>query len=99
MSVAPRKFILEKEVNLMTTATAINRRVAAPTAHRGRPRGLDRLVMRLSIAMLKWARRRADRSAMSYENLPFEERARIHNETMARERRENLSSIQAMRIL
>lgn len=37
------------------------------SARRSRPRGIDLLVMRVSLAMLLWARRRANRTAMSRE--------------------------------
>lgn len=37
------------------------------SARRSRPRGIDLLVMRMSLAMLLWARRRANRTAMSRE--------------------------------
>jgi hypothetical protein len=36
-------------------------------ARRGRPSGFDLLVVRLSLAMLHWARRRAARGALSRE--------------------------------
>jgi hypothetical protein len=37
------------------------------TARRARPHGIDLIVMRLSLAMLLWARERADRSTLSHE--------------------------------
>jgi hypothetical protein len=37
------------------------------TATRSRPRGIDLLVMRVSLAMLHWARRRADRASVTRE--------------------------------
>jgi hypothetical protein len=37
----------------------------ASAARRARPYGFDLLVMRISLAMLLWARRRADRTAVT----------------------------------
>ena len=51
----------------MTATTVFQHSYAAPAVRRARPQGLDRLVMRLSLAMLLWARHRADRGALSHE--------------------------------
>lgn len=40
---------------------------AGVTARRPRPRGLDRAVIVLGVAMLRWARKRADRGLMTRE--------------------------------
>lgn len=37
------------------------------SARRSRPHGIDLLVMRMSLAMLLWARRRANRTVMTRE--------------------------------
>ncbi|MBX3100169.1 MAG: hypothetical protein KF761_11390 [Salinibacterium sp.] len=59
-------------------------------ARRVRPHGLDRALMRLSLATLLWARRHAERTSISYE-----EHTRVHQESVARERREH----EALRLL
>ena len=43
---------------------------------RVRPSGFDRAVMRLSLAMLLWARRRAERTVVSPEEHALQRRAR-----------------------
>ena len=63
------------------------------TATRSRARGIDLLVMRVSLAMLHWARRRADRAS-----LPREEQARrflVHAEIA---RRQQLDALRAARV-
>ena len=47
--------------------TATFERSAVGSFSRVRARGLDRLVMRVSLAALLWARRRADRAQLSRE--------------------------------
>lgn len=56
----------EEGVNTMS-ATVYGHQYSTAAPRRARPHGLDRLVMRLSLAMLLWARRRADRAQPSYE--------------------------------
>ncbi|CAN5304405.1 hypothetical protein BH11ACT4_BH11ACT4_10800 [soil metagenome] len=74
MSVADCNFDTKEEVHTMTATTAVPQGYAANTmAERGfpvrrpRPRGIDRVVMRLSLAMLLWARHRADRGVVTHE--------------------------------
>jgi hypothetical protein len=67
MSVVGRNLDTEEEVDEMTATTVFQHQYAAPAVRRARPHGLDRLVMRLSLAMLLWARQRADRSMVSHE--------------------------------
>lgn len=67
MSVVDSNFASKEEVEMMTAITVVQRAYAAPGARRPRPHGLDLLVMRLSLAMLLWARQRADRGVMSHE--------------------------------
>lgn len=62
MSVVTRNLVSGDEVNTMI-ASAFDGRLA----RRPRPSGFDRSVMRISLAMLLWARRRADRTAVSRE--------------------------------
>lgn len=79
-SVATRTVTIEKEVNTMTATTAYDEQVT----RRVRPTGFDRLVMRISLAMLLWARRHADRAALSRE-----EQIRIHHVRQTVQRREH----------
>ncbi|QNE47166.1 hypothetical protein F1C58_09820 [Glaciihabitans sp. INWT7] len=55
----------------MTSAVALQHSTALPSTLRGsrraQPRGFDRIVIRVSVAMLRWARKRADRSIVPYE--------------------------------
>lgn len=62
----------------MTTASY------AQPARRVRPHGIDRAIMRLSLMTLLWARRHAERTAVSYE-----EHTRLHNELRGVHRREH----------
>jgi len=64
MSAATRKFDSNEGVDVMTSTVVFH---STPAARRARPHGLDRLVMRLSLAMLLWARRRADRGMLTHE--------------------------------
>jgi ubiquitin len=67
MSVDTRSFDFEREVKMMTATTDIRRLIDAPAGRRARPHGLDRLVMRLGMAMLISARKHAERDVLSYE--------------------------------
>lgn len=60
VSVASRSLADVEGVNSMIASTAFDRDVP----RRARPSGLDRLVMRASLAALLWARRHADRSTV-----------------------------------
>ena len=51
----------------MTTLATFPRQLDAGTTRRVRPRGIDLLIMRLSLSTLRWARRRADRRALTHE--------------------------------
>ena len=62
LSAAEATVTTREEVRTMS-ATMIDRHVE----RRARPSGLDRVVMRVSLAMLLWARRHADRAAVSRE--------------------------------
>lgn len=66
MSVVTRRFVVGEEVKYMTTATALDRLIDASVASRKRPRGIDRVVMSLAVAMLKWSRVRAERNAQTH---------------------------------
>ncbi|HEY0258298.1 MAG TPA: hypothetical protein VGC18_00470 [Lacisediminihabitans sp.] len=58
-----------------------------------RPRGIDRLVILVSIAMLRWARRRADRAW-----LPYEEHTRLVRNFLERQRREDAARSMIVRV-
>jgi len=51
----------------MTTLATFPRQLDAGTTRRARPRGIDLLIMRLSLTTLRWARRRADRRTLTHE--------------------------------
>ena len=52
--------------NALALSTASRTSVLAPR-RRAKPRGFERFVMRVSVAMLLWARRRADRATPTRE--------------------------------
>ena len=72
MSVVRATFDSGKGVDHMVTApleaALITQFVDAPAPGHAAPHGFDRLVMRLSVTMLIWARNHADRIAVSHEN-------------------------------
>ena len=93
MSVADRNFDRDEEVRTMTVTTAFDRLVEAPAGRRVRPHGVDRLVMRLSLAMLIWARERAERDALSHD----EHLLRI-SQARATQSREHDAALRAARV-
>ena len=74
MSVADGNFNPKEEVTTMTAASYT--RAYPQGIRRVRPHGVDRAIMRLSLMTLLWARRHAERSAVSHE-----EHTRMHRET------------------
>ncbi|MCU1440599.1 MAG: hypothetical protein JWP85_1596 [Rhodoglobus sp.] len=93
MSVDDRNFDLDEEVKTMTVTTAFDRLIDAPAGRRARPHGVDRLVMRLSLAMLIWARERAERDAVSHD-----ERVLRISQVRATQRREHDAALRAARV-
>ena len=89
MSVVGRNFDSKEEVTMTATAT----HNAFSTSRRPRPHGLDRLVMRLSLTMLLWARRHADRIGVTAE-----QHARAVDAAAALQRREHDSALRAARV-
>lgn len=87
MSVADRNFDTDEEVTTMTAATY------QPSARRVRPHGIDRAIMRLSLMTLLWARRHAERTAVSHE-----EHTRMHRELQAVQRREHDAALLLARV-
>ncbi len=89
MSVVPRKFVVREEMKTMTTATALDRAVPmtgavhVPMARRAPARGIDRAVMTLAVAMLKWSRARELRAAMNHEE--HYRRLQLRNSELQRE--------------
>lgn len=70
MSVVDRIFESEQELQegaMSMTATSVTAQMTSYNSRRVHPHGLDLVVMRLSLATLLWARRRADRSLMTHE--------------------------------
>ena len=90
MSVAPRIFDTKEEVTSMTATAVLAPRT---TTRRARPHGLDRVVMRLSLTALLWARRHADRVALTPE-----QHARAVDAAAAVQRREHESALLAARV-
>lgn len=90
MSVVDRNFDTKEEVKSMTASSAFGRQLDAPAGRRARPHGLDRAVMRLSLAMLIWARKRAETS--------HDERALRVIQARATEQREHESALRAARV-
>jgi hypothetical protein len=93
MSVVGRIFDWTREVNLMISTRVLYRPAPAPAVPRARPGSVDRVVNRLGVAMLRWARRRAARPAVS-----FEDRVRLTQNARARELRERGYTVSAPRI-
>jgi hypothetical protein len=99
MSVVNRRFDTKKEVNPMTSAAATDLDFVMSSARDGftrhaRPSALDRAIMRLSVAMLRWARNHADRSFLSWD-----ERTLANRNALDREARENAASLGPLRVL
>jgi len=93
----------KKEVKPMTSAIATDLDFVTSSVrdvmHDGftrhaRPSALDRAIMRLSVAMLRWARNHADRSFRSWGEL-----ALTNRNALDREARENAALLGALRIL
>src|SRR4051812_17880476 len=87
MSVADDIFTTEKEVTTMTAAAYSH------PVRRVRPHGIDRAIMRLSLMTLLWARRHAERTAVSHE-----EHTRLHRELHAVQRREHDAALLVARV-
>lgn len=86
LSVAPARMTFEEDMTM----------IASPAAMRPITRnatGLDLLLMRVSLAVLLWARRRADRRAMSRELLQ-----RVVATDRARALREHEAALLAARV-
>ena len=92
MSVVGPTFNTQKEVKQMTTAIA----TAAATElefllsatrdgvnPRSRPSVLNRAIMRLSVAMLRWARNHADRPLRTWDELSLSNRNALEREARA----------------
>jgi hypothetical protein len=93
MSVDDRNFEPDEEVKTMTVTTDFDHLVGAPPRRRARPHGVDRLIMRLSLAMLIWARKRADRDAVSHD-----ERALRVSQARALQTREHEAALRVARV-
>jgi hypothetical protein len=78
----------------MTIAVPFDNQIGASRSRHARPRGIDRVIIRLGLAMLEWARRRADRSTLTYE-----ESTRVTRLARERESRENATLLIGTRLL
>ena len=90
---------LLKDVIQMITATATDLDFMISSTHddvtsRVRPSAFVRAIMRLSVAMLRWARNHADRSFRSWDEL-----ARENRNARDRESREHAAGLGPLRIL
>ena len=81
----------------MTTALSLHKHADAPTARHPRPRGLDRAVIVLSVAALRWARRRSDRRA-DRSDMTRDEHARAIAALYDAELRDQHSRTMALRV-
>lgn len=77
----------------MTATPAFASRSYPSRSRRAQAHGIDRLVMRLSMAALLWARRRADRADLGRDDL-----VRLRQQSEAAERREHESALLAARV-
>lgn len=78
-------FETQKEVNQMTNANATDLDFLLSTTRDGvtlqiRPGVVDRAIMRLSVAMLRWARNHADRSFRTWDQLALSNRNALEQE-------------------
>ena len=87
MSVVDRIFDTKEEVTAMTAATY------QQPLRRVRPHGIDRAIMRLSLMTLLWARRHAERTAVSHE-----EHTRLRRELEGVYRREHDAALLVARV-
>ncbi|MDQ1575648.1 MAG: hypothetical protein QOH55_798 [Microbacteriaceae bacterium] len=78
----------------MTIAVPFDHHIDASRSRHARARGLDRVIIRLGLAMLEWARRRADRSALTHE-----EATRLVRLERERQNRENAALLVSTRLL
>ena len=92
MSVVGPTFKTQKEVKQMTTAIATadatDLEFLLSTTRdgvnpRSRPSVLDRAIVRLSVAMLRWARNHADRSFRTWDELSLSNRNALEREARA----------------
>lgn len=77
----------------MTSHSLTATRSGARSATRSGARGIDLMVMRISLAMLLWARRRAERATVTREE--HERRLVLHAEIA---RREHSAALRAARV-
>lgn len=77
----------------MTATPAFASRRYPARSRRAHAHGIDLLVMRLSMAALLWARRRADRADLGRDDL-----VRLRQQSAAIEQREHESALLAARV-
>ncbi len=78
----------------MTSAVALQHSSALPATLRAQPQGFDRIVIRVSVAMLRWARKRADRSIV-----PYDEAVLRNRNALDRDAREKASPLGPIRLV
>lgn len=99
MSVVDPTFETQKEVIQMTTATATDLDFLLSATRDGvsrqsRPSAMDRAIMRLSVALLRWARNHANRSFRTWDELSLNNR-----NALEREAREGAPGVAPLRLL
>lgn len=77
----------------MTASHALDARPTAGRTSLARARGIDLIVMRMSLAALRWARRRADRAAAARDTI-----AAVRATAEATARREHDYAVRAHRL-
>lgn len=87
VSVARPTFEGEGEGSMVATATY------SQGTRRARPHGIDRAIMRMSLMTLLWARRHAERTAVSYPD-----HTRLHRQAQALQRREHDAALRVARV-
>lgn len=78
----------------MTATTAFDRQIDSFAPGRARVHGVDRLIMKLSLSVLLWARKRADRAALGRD-----EHALLIDQVADRERREHDAALRVARVI
>ncbi len=78
----------------MTATTATTPAFGREVTRRARPHGIDLAVMRVSLAMLLWARKRSQRTTFTHD-----EHARLRYEAGESARREHQAALMLARVI
>jgi hypothetical protein len=77
MTVVRSRFNLNKEVNEVTSVHTIAGSATRNMTQQPRSHGFDRVIMRLGLLLLLWARKRAERRARLYPVLTHERQQQL----------------------